>query len=96
MPVSELLTRISSRELTEWIAYAELDPFGEWRADLRAGIVASTMANTARDPKRRAKAWTAQDFMPQFERKEPKSWEDQLSMVEMLNRAFGGKDLRKQ
>lgn len=95
MTVSELLTRISSHELTEWIAYAEIDPFGEWRSDLRAGIVASTVANTARDPKRRHKAYAAADFMPTFERKE-QSWEDQLSYVEMLNRAFGGRDLRKR
>lgn len=28
MTVSELLDRVSSRELTEWMVYAELEPFG--------------------------------------------------------------------
>lgn len=93
--MGELLARISSRELSEWMAYFELDPFGQERADLRAGIVASTVANTARDPKKRRRQWMPKDFMPQFDRPR-QTWEQQLALVEMLNVAFGGKDLRKR
>jgi hypothetical protein len=32
-------------ELAEWAAYYQCEPFGEERADLRAGIVASVIAN---------------------------------------------------
>lgn len=46
------------------MAYYELEPWGERRADLRAGIVASTIANVNRDPKRRAKAYAPEEFMP--------------------------------
>lgn len=67
MPVGQLLARISSRELTEWQAYYRLEPFGEERADLRAGIIASTMANTARDPKKHSKPFEPREFMPQFD-----------------------------
>lgn len=106
MTVGELLARISSRELSEWAAYYELEPWGEERADLRAGIVASTMANTARDPKKRQKPYRANEFMPQFagadresdgeDEDERPAWEGQLRYVEMLNAIFGGRDLRKQ
>ena len=50
MTVAELLSRTTSRELSEWMVYYELEPFGEERADLRAGIVASTVANVNRAP----------------------------------------------
>lgn len=66
MTVGEMLTRMSSRELSEWMAYANLEPFGEERADLRAGIVASVIANANRDPKRQPKAFQPSDFMPDF------------------------------
>jgi hypothetical protein len=40
MPVRELLARVGSDELTEWMAFYQLEPFGEMRADLRSGVVA--------------------------------------------------------
>jgi hypothetical protein len=49
------------------MAYAKIEPFGEERADLRAGIVASTIANVNRDPKRRVKPFTPDEFMPDFD-----------------------------
>lgn len=54
------------------MAYEQLEPFGEYRDDLRAGIVASTIANV--NSKRRYKP---DDFMPQFgERKEQQTIAD--------------------
>ncbi|MFA5161866.1 MAG: DUF4035 domain-containing protein [Elusimicrobiales bacterium] len=87
MTVSELLSRVSSRELTEWQTYYELEPFGEDRADLRAGIVASTVANVSR--KSGTKPYKAQDFMPKFG-KEKQDWREQLEMVKAINAALGG------
>jgi len=79
------------------MAYYELEPFGEDRADLRSGIVASTIANVNRNPKKRRKAFTASEFMPDFEKERaPASPETLLAKVEMLNAAFGGRDLRKK
>jgi len=75
--------------------YYQLEPFGEERADLRAGIIAATIANTARDPKKRRKPFGPDEFMPQFgQRQQGQPWEQQLQIVEMLNKAFGGQDLR--
>lgn len=52
------------RQLLAWRDYAEIEPFGEERADLRSGIVASVVANANRDPKRRPKPYQPSDFMP--------------------------------
>lgn len=60
-----------SRDVSEWMAYASIEPFGEERADMRAGIIASVIANVNRDPKRRSQPFTPQDFMPFIEREDP-------------------------
>jgi len=94
-PHPRILQReISSLDFAEWLAYQELEPFGEERADLRAGIISATVANTARDPKKRRKPFRPAEFMPEFGPKKEQSWQDQLSIVEMLNAAFGGEDKR--
>jgi hypothetical protein len=90
---------MSSREFSEWMAFHDLEPFGEERADLRAGIVASTVANANRDPKKKRKAYKPEDFMPKFKRttdRQRTPWQSQLKIVEMLNAAMGGRDLRSK
>ena len=94
MTVAELLSRTTSRELSEWMVYYELEPFGEERADLRAGIVASTVANVNRDPKKQKKPYSPQEFLPQFEggagAKEQKSLEALRRKWERVVAAMGG------
>ncbi len=67
------------------------------RQDLQAAIIACTIANANRDPKKQRKPFKLEDFMPKFDRSKPNevSWKDKLTIVEILNAAFGGKDLRK-
>ena len=50
------------------MAYDSLEPFGEERADLRMGVIASTIANVNRG--KNTKAFSAQDFMPKFGQQE--------------------------
>ncbi len=69
MTVAELLERISARELMEWTAYYQIEPFGEERADLRMGVLASTFANVNRG--KHQKPFSPDDFMPKFDRTEP-------------------------
>lgn len=70
MTVRQLLGSLDSAELTEWMAYDRLETIGEARADLRAGIIASAVANHgAREIKRPYKAI---DFMPFLDRDEEK------------------------
>ena len=91
MTVQELLHRMSARELTEWMAYYSLEPFGEERGDMRAGIVASTLFNINRGKK--AKPTTPYDFMPKYGEPEAEDDEDEdneerAAVVSQKLRAF--------
>lgn len=63
--VRQLLAEIDSEELTEWIAFERLEPFGSHMDDFRAGQVCATVANYA-GKVRNEDAAAAQpgDFMP--------------------------------
>lgn len=70
---------MGSRELSEWMAYERLEPFGETRADLRAGIISSITANVHRtsndDP-----ITKPADFMPRFwEEETPEPTPEEIS-----------------
>lgn len=60
-----MLAEMTSAQLSEWMAFYRLEPWGEERADLRAGIVASTIANSNRG--KGQKPFKPQQFMPDFE-----------------------------
>ncbi len=66
MPVRELLARTGSDEITEWMAFYQLEPFGEIRADIRSGVIAATFANAHRA--QHTQPFTPEDFMPFIER----------------------------
>ncbi|MGM0409187.1 MAG: phage tail assembly protein T [Bacillota bacterium] len=87
---------MSSKELTEWMAFYTLNPFGEEREDLRTGIIASTIVNAIQSfgDSKNKKEYKPQDFMPEFYEEEEDKQNKLLSIVENLNKAFGGKDLR--
>ncbi len=59
------------REFVEWQEYYEVEPWGEERADLRSGIVASVLANVHRDSKRRPSPYEPTDFMPFYTKPKP-------------------------
>lgn len=70
------------------MAYFKLEPFGEERADLRTGILASLVANIA--SKKGGKKYMPKDFMPVFDK--PKlGWQELLQKVKLLNALFKGK-----
>lgn len=77
MTPREVLARHSSRELTEWMAFFELEPWGSEIEDHRFGVVASMIANVNRDPKKRSKPYEPTDFFPrrdeQFEEDDPET-----------------------
>lgn len=75
MTVRQLLDSLDSRELAEWLAYSKhIEPIGEIRSDLRAGIVASTLANVNRGKNRQP--YKPVDFMPYLDK--PQQSEDQM------------------
>ena len=59
--MSGLLDELTQRELLAWVAYHEVEPWGEDRADLRTAIVAATVHNMHRG--RGTPARQVADFM---------------------------------
>jgi hypothetical protein len=85
--VAEIET-MSSHEISEWIAYNRIDPLGrEQRGDLRAGIVASVIANSHRT---RGAAYTPQDFLPFPAERKPKVAPSPVEAVQAFKRLIAG------
>ncbi|MGB9780618.1 phage tail assembly protein T [Caldanaerobacter sp.] len=91
MTVKELLSRIDSQELTEWMVYYTLEPWGTEVEDLRTGIVASTIANVNRDPKKQKKPFAPKDFMPIWDKpkQQEQTVEEQKKIIEMWKSILG-------
>jgi len=69
-----------ARELIRYMAMYEISPWGEERADIRAGCVAATQYNLTRG--RGAKAMKISDFLPDFA---PKKRQTPQEMANLLN-----------
>lgn len=84
--VRHLLQELTAPELLELEAFYTIEPFGEWRADLRSAIAASAIVNS----------WGAKtkpsDFMPDFEATvEAKRTPEQLrDMMRTMTMIMGG------
>lgn len=79
------------------MVYYQNEPFGAWRDDYRVAILTALMANVYRDQKTRREPYVPEDFMPRFgesDGEQAQTPEEMLMVVEMLNVAFGGRDLR--
>ena len=95
MTVEELGNRMSSRELSEWKIYYELEPFGEERADLRQALTTSAVYNSIQAQTKHPKWTKPEDFMP-FNgetKEEPREPGEAVSPDELKAklRAFTGK-----
>ncbi len=97
MTVAELLSRISSRELTEWEAYYGLEPFGQERGDLQAGIVAAVIENAFKE--KGDKASGPGDFLltdaflkaaRESEEEKSPNWQAHLAFAQMMASAGFG------
>jgi len=100
---------MSSLEFTEWIEYYKIDPFGTERDDLRAALLAATVANASRGPDQAP--FEIEDFMLQLGERlllkaakeevgatelEPIGPEQGAALLAMLNAMYGGRDLREE
>ncbi len=69
-----------ARELDDWMAFAQIEPFGEARADLRMGILASVIANANRA--KGGKTFEPSDFIPVFDAEpEPELTEEGAALI---------------
>ena len=87
--MAQLQHELSSHAFAEWMAFYQLEPFGEERADLRAAIVASVIANANRDPRGHPQAFTVEDFMPKFdaEPRPAQTPDEQIAILKMIGAA---------
>lgn len=58
-----MLREMRPSELGDWIGFWRFSPWGEERADLRSGVVASIIANVNRDTKKRSTPFRPEEFM---------------------------------
>jgi len=95
MTVAEMLARISSAELTEWMAYEQVSgPLGGERDDVLMAILAAVVANGNRGKGRKVKP---KDLLPKWDQtKQAMGWQDMLAAVKTLNRSLGGADLTEE
>lgn len=88
MPVGEMLRRMSSAELTRWMAYEQMTgPLGGQRDDQLTALLAAVIANANRAKGRKAKP---KDFLPEWDPDKGTTWEEQLDAIRDINRALGG------
>lgn len=81
------MSSISSRELTEWMALEQIEGplYGARREDLRAGVIAATVANVFRG--KGDKPLSPEDFVMRFEDVQERAEKEAEQQVSMLRRA---------
>lgn len=98
--VDELLDGVSSHELSEYVALRHIELLPNERLELLLATLIAVTINLHQDPEK-GEPVEALDFLPWLrddDDDEPgeKSTDDMVAMIEMLNTAFGGVDLREQ
>lgn len=58
----DLLRRLSREELVEWMAFAEVEPFGSKFEEYLAALVASVVAEVNRNKKKRGRPFAPSEF----------------------------------
>lgn len=84
-----MLRRMDSAELTEWLAFYTLEPFGGETPYLGHAITAATIANANRG-KKGGKPAKPEDFMPKFGKRKGQTVEEQIQFAAMMTAAMGG------
>jgi len=79
---------MSAQEFAEWIAYAQVEPWGEQRADLRAALICKILADI-NTPKGKA-APKLEDFMLKFERKEAQTTDQMIGVAALISSTYEG------
>ncbi|MGH3933637.1 MAG: phage tail assembly protein T [Pseudonocardiaceae bacterium] len=88
--VAELLARISSRELSEWMVYEKLTgPLGGRRLDIAAAIGAAAAVNANRS---RRRPYSVEDFIPVWSKppRQAMSPEEMWAAVQRIQAGMSG------
>lgn len=90
MTVAELLDRVSSAELTEWVAYERMTgPLGQQRDDMNAGIITAMIANVNR--KKGSRERKPAEFIPRWDRPKARTPNQMANALKTMTRKLGGK-----
>ena len=95
-----MLDEMPARVWDEWQAFDQMQPIGDWRRDLLFARLMALTVELRRDPKKRGEPIQAKEFLVVYDPDEarqasqPKSPDEMLAFVEMVNTALGGRDLR--
>lgn len=85
--MEEAQERLSAKEFSEWLAYFQLEPWGEYRDDLRMGVLTVRVANALRS--KDSQPTTLKDYIFRFdEDPEEKTEAEKQSQVEALYHKF--------
>jgi len=86
MTVREMLARVDSRELSEWMAYSSIEPIGEYRMDLRFAMLACTIVNIIKGATgAKGKPSKIEDFMLKFDPPKQQSMDNMKTRLKMLS-----------
>jgi len=83
------------------MAYNNIEPFGEKRADYRAALIARTIAEVNRNPKKKTTPYKLDDFLLKFGgTQQPvikvQTIEEQKAQLLAIHAAFSGNGRRKK
>lgn len=86
--VNKMLRGMSIRQLHEWMAFYELEPFGDERGDIRFSYLMQTLVNLKRNPRKQPQAPPLTDFVlplgDAIPPKKPKPWQDMLVIAQQM------------
>jgi hypothetical protein len=95
MPVSEMLGRISARELAEWAEYYRLEPFGqEWHQAAMAPMVLANLFRGEDAPAHRLEEFIPGGGAPDDDDDDEMPWEQRIAAIAAINAQLGGEDRR--
>lgn len=69
--IAEMQARMAYTEFLDWVAFADVEPLPDLRADLRSAQQMALLANVHRDGERRAAAYTPREFLVDWWRAAP-------------------------
>jgi hypothetical protein len=80
--VEKMLRELTAKQFIAWEHYAQLEPFGEVRADWRAASIATTIANVYRG---KSAPFKMEDFLLRFP-------DEQLAIARAIATAYSVSD----
>ena len=86
--VTELLTEMPSWELTYWMAYSRLQPFGQYHRDIQHAEVMHFQYEVNRDRSKNTRPYLVADFLPRQTRPKAQdlSWEQQKALWKSVSK----------